>query len=80
MLTVQALLDTPLSQQRSYTQLLMQLDEAAEAAMDTALADVEEMNEPSVARELSRLLPTGVCVSALDLMRWRSGPVGWGAV
>ena len=48
-----------LSACEDYVQLLQQLDKAAERAVDTELAHLSELNEPYLARELSRGHATG---------------------
>ena len=48
-----------LSACQDYVQLLQQLDKAAERAVDTELAHLSELNEPYLARELSRSHATG---------------------
>lgn len=48
-----------------YEQLLNLLDSVAGREVDAALADIPEMAEPFVARELSRVLPLGLPTPSL---------------
>ena len=48
-----------MSQQPDYTHMLLELDAAASSAVDLSLQDIQVMNEPQVARDVSQLLPQG---------------------
>lgn len=55
----QAMASTLLRQDGSYTRLCLELDATASQALQAAMSGIEGVNEPQIARDISRLLPTG---------------------